>query len=94
MPLINTVIKRDGAYVNREDYYDLLTPQAFNFKLLYEAYKNNNNHSYTDETRIIFERFNIKPTFIQGGENLVKLTYHKDLPILEKLFHMQKEGKI
>ena len=28
-PLVNTVIYRDGKYINREELYDLLTPQSF-----------------------------------------------------------------
>ena len=94
LPLVNTVIKRDGTYLNRDDLYDLLTPQAFDFKLLCEAYNGEKFWNYTDETRLIFEKYNIKPTFINGGQNLIKLTYLKDLPILEQLFYMQKEGKI
>ena len=94
MPLVNTPIKRNGEYINRDDYYDLLTPQAFDFKLLFEAYKNNTFRNYTDETRLIFETYGIKPHFITGGQNLIKLTYIKDLPILEKLYIMQKEGVI
>jgi 2-C-methyl-D-erythritol 4-phosphate cytidylyltransferase len=94
MPLVNTVIKRDGTYMNREDLYDLLTPQAFDFNLLYEAYNQNKPWNYTDETRLMFEVYNIKPKFIEGGQNLIKLTYIKDLPILEQLFKLQQEGKI
>ena len=92
MPLVNTVIKRDGTYQNRDDFYDLLTPQCFDFKLLKNAHDKNTYWDLTDETRLIYEKYNIKPTFIIGGQNLVKLTYVKDLPILENLFKMQQKG--
>ena len=94
MPLVNTIIRRDGTYQNREDFYDLLTPQAFDYSLLYQAYLCNKEWDLTDETRLMYEAYNIKPTFIKGGQNLIKLTYAKDLPILEQLFEMQKKGKI
>ncbi len=94
MPLVNTVIKRDGTYLNRNELYDLLTPQAFDFELLYQAYRKTNDVTYTDETKLMYDVYNIKPTFLVGGQNLVKLTYLKDLPILEQLFYLQKEGKI
>ena len=38
-PLVNTVIYRNGTYLNRNELYDLLTPQAFDYKLLLEAYQ-------------------------------------------------------
>lgn len=92
MPLVNTVIKRNCEYVNREDFYDLLTPQAFDYKKLYNAYKKNSNVNLTDETYLMYKEYGIKPEFKVDGQNLVKLTYLKDLPILEHLYKLQKEG--
>lgn len=91
MPLVNTVIKRDGTYCNREDYYDLLTPQCFDFEMLYKAYNIEKDWNMTDETRLMFETYGVSPEFIEGGQNLIKLTYKKDLPILEHLLKMQEE---
>ena len=34
LPLVNTVIGRDGTYYNRNEFYDLLTPQSFDFHLV------------------------------------------------------------
>ena len=92
MPLVNTVILRDGTYVNRDDYYDLLSPQAFDYNMLLDAYLRNTEVNLTDETRLMYETYNIKPSFIIDGKNLVKLTYAKDLPILEHLYKLQEEG--
>ena len=91
MPLVNTVIKRNGTFCNREDYYDLLTPQCFDYKMLYAAYNVEKDWNLTDETRLMYETYGIKPKFIEGGQNLIKLTYKKDLPILEHLLKMQEE---
>ena len=93
-PLINTVIKKDGTYVDRKDYFDLLTPQAFDFKLLSKAYSSAEKWDLTDETRLMYEIYGIKPHFIEGGQNLVKLTYIRDLPILENIAKQQMEGLI
>lgn len=30
-PLVNAVIYRNGTYINREDLYELLTPQAVDY---------------------------------------------------------------
>ena len=92
MPLVDTVIERDGKYVDRENYYNLLTPQCFSYKLLLDAYNKYPNKSYTDETRLMYEVYGIKAKFIKEGQNLFKLTYVRDLPILEHLFKLQNTG--
>lgn len=86
MPLVNTVIYRDGRYINRDELYDILTPQAFKFNLLKSAYNSGKYHDKTDETRVMFEEYGIKPFFIEAGENLLKITYQRDIPIIETLY--------
>ena len=90
MPLVNTVVKRDGTYLNRDELYELLTPQAFDYKLLKEAYLNGKFTDMTDETRVMYEYHGIKPFFIETGQNLFKLTYKRDIPILESIYQMQR----
>lgn len=85
MPLVNTVIGKDGTYYNRNDFYDLLTPQAFDCNLLKRAYESEKYMDTTDETIVMFQEYGIKPTFIIEGENLLKVTYKRDLEIVSKL---------
>jgi len=92
-PLVNTVIYRDGRYINREDLYDLLTPQAFDYKLLLEAYKSGRFNDVTDDTRIMFEFHGIKPYFIETGSNLFKITYPGDLDIIESIYQSYIKGE-
>mgnify|MGYP002349106970 CR=1 FL=1 len=92
-PLVNTVIYRNGTYINREDLYDLLTPQAFDYKELIEAYKSNRFTDMTDETRIMYEYHGIRPHFIETGTNLVKVTYPGDLEIIEHIYKAQYRRK-
>lgn len=54
-PLVNTPIFRDGTYVNRNEMYDMLVPQAFDYKLLLEAYDSGRFEDMTDETRVMYE---------------------------------------
>jgi len=90
-PLINTVIYRDGTYVNRNELYDLLTPQAFNRKMLQDAYDSNLFNDMTDETRVMFEFFGVKPHFIETeANNLFKITYPGDLDIIDSIYKVQK----
>ena len=90
-PLVNTVIYRDGTYINREALYDLLTPQAFDYKLLIEAYNSGKFTDMTDETRVMFEYHGIRPHFIETGNNLFKVTYPGDLDIIESIYQTQLE---
>ena len=94
-PLVNTVVYRNGTYINREDLFDLLTPQAFDYKLLLEAYHSGRFNDMTDETRIMFQFHGIKPHFIETGSNLFKVTYPGDLDIIESIYTtLLAEGKM
>lgn len=88
-PLVNTVVYRDGTFINREELYDLLTPQAFDYQLLKEAYESDRFVDLTDETRAMFEYHGIKPHFIETGSNLFKVTYPGDLDIIESIYQKQ-----
>lgn len=90
-PLVNTPIFRDGTYVNRSEMYDMLVPQAFDYKLLLEAYESGRFEDMTDETRVMFEYHGIKPTLIETENNLYKVTYPGDLMIIESIYQRMKE---
>ena len=82
-PLVNTVVGRDGTYYDRSSMYELLVPQAFDRKKLLEAYRSGKYMDMTDETRVMFEHYGIKPVFVQGGDNLFKVTYPNDIRVIE-----------
>lgn len=85
LPLISTIIGKEGTYLNRDEYYRLSTPAAFDYDLFVKAYLSNKYFDMTDDTRVMYEHYGIKPYFLEGGENLLKLTYQSDLYILENL---------
>jgi 2-C-methyl-D-erythritol 4-phosphate cytidylyltransferase len=85
-PLVNTPIFRDGTYVNRNEMYDMLVPQCFDYKLLVEAHKSGKFEDMTDETRVMFEFHGIKPTLIETDNNLYKVTYPGDLYVIESIY--------
>ena len=93
-PLVNTVIFRDGTYINRNELYDLLTPQAFDKDMLLEAYHSNRFNDMTDETRVMFEFHGVKPHFIETESNLFKITYPGDLEIIESIYQTQLNNGI
>lgn len=85
LPLVSTIIKKDGTYLDRSDYYKMSTPVAFDYKLFSAAYLSGKNYDFTDDTRVMYEYYGIGPYFLEGGENLLKLTYQSDLAVLESL---------
>lgn len=90
--MVNTPIFRDGTYVNRSEMYDMLVPQAFDYKLLVEAYESGRFKDMTDETRVMFEYHGIKPTLIETENNLYKVTYPGDLYVIESIYQRQIES--
>jgi 2-C-methyl-D-erythritol 4-phosphate cytidylyltransferase len=90
-PLVNTVVFRDGTYVDRETMYELLTPQCFDRNLLQKAYENTRDYGLTDETRLMNFYYGIKPKFFLGSDNLFKITYPKDIHIIMQIKNDIKE---
>ncbi len=85
LPLVSTIIKKDGTYLDRNDYYKMSTPVAFDYDLFSNAYLSDKHYDFTDDTRVMYEHYGIRPYFLEGSENLLKLTYQSDLVILETL---------
>ena len=87
-PCVDTIIMKDKTYLNRSDCLRMQTPQAFNYEMLKKAYQTGKYMDMTDETRVLFEEYGIEPTFVEGGENLYKVTYPKDIAFLENNFEI------
>lgn len=86
MPLVNTVIGRDGTYYDRSSFYDMLVPQAFDYRKLFSAYNTGKYTDMTDETRVMFEEYGIKPLLVETSQNLFKVTYPRDVAVLESIY--------
>lgn len=86
-PVVDTVILTDKTYLTRSECQHLVSPQAFDFKLLYKAYSDCDlSEMRTDETRLMNDTYGIKPDFLEGGENLYKVTYPKDIAVIEEIW--------
>ena len=88
-PCVDTIIKKDKTYLNRSECLRMQTPQAFNYDLLKRAYQTGKYNDMTDETRVLFEEYGIEPTFVEGGENLYKVTYPNDIFIIENFIEVE-----
>ena len=85
MPLVDTVIMRDGTYLDRDKMYDLLTPQAFDYQKLLAAYETGRYENMTDETRVMYEEYGIQPLLTETSDNLIKVTYRKDIYVIRQM---------
>lgn len=96
-PVVDTVILKDGTYLTRSECRHLVSPQAFDFKLLYDAYRKCDlSEVRTDETRLMYETYGIKPDMLDGADNLYKVTYPKDIAVLEEIYlrlHDDRQNK-
>lgn len=88
-PCIDTIIMKDKTYLDRNNCLRMQTPQAFNYHLLKKAYFSGKYQDMTDETRIMKEEYGILPTFVEGAENLFKVTYPKDIAFIEYYFRTE-----
>lgn len=86
-PVVDTVILTDKTYLTRSECRHLVSPQAFDFDLLYNAYTNCSlDEIRTDETRLMNDVYGIKPDFLEGDDNLFKVTYPKDIAVIEEIY--------
>lgn len=90
-PLVNSVVHRNGLPIDREELYNILTPQAFDYKLLRDAYLSGKFDNVTEELRVMYEFYGIRPYFIETGTNLYKVTYPGDLEIIESIYQQLKK---
>ena len=90
-PLVNAVIYRDGRRIDRSELWDILTPQAFDYHMLREAYRSGRFTDMVDDTIIMDEYFGIRPHCVEAGNNLYKVTYPGDLHIIEGIYREQRE---
>ena len=67
--------------IDRTNIYRLQTPQAFNFKILFDCH-NKINKPVTDDISIVIN-FGYKPKIIDGNTKNMKITYESDLKTIK-----------
>lgn len=73
--------------LNREELYQIQTPQCFRKDLLIDAYKkmiDNNDYSMTDDSMVIEKYTNCKVRIIMGEYTNIKLTTPEDMLIIKE----------
>ncbi len=88
LPLVDTVVKGDGSPVPREELLRVQTPQGFWRAELLEALEGVSG-GFTDEGTLMREIKGVKPFFVRGEEENLKVTYPEDLERAEKLLPLR-----
>jgi 2-C-methyl-D-erythritol 4-phosphate cytidylyltransferase len=88
IPTYTTLFNRDGYYLEREKVYNIQLPQVFNREILYESHNlaNQFGRSYTDDSSLVFYEMNIRPKFVQGEEQNIKITTPLDIKVSEVIY--------
>ncbi|SFC60675.1 2-C-methyl-D-erythritol 4-phosphate cytidylyltransferase [Parapedobacter composti] len=79
---------KNNAY-RRELVYLMQTPQTFNGAVLYEAYEQPEEETYTDDASVV-ERKGYPLTLVKGDTRNIKITFPEDLRIAELLISQPK----
>ena len=79
--------KENNGLVTEKKIVDIQTPQVYKYKELYECYSfllKNNITGMVDTTESMFNFNKFETHVIRGEEKNLKITYKKDLEIIEK----------
>ena len=79
--LASTNNRKIVKIIDRTNIYRLQTPQAFNFKVLFDCH-NKINKPVTDDISIVIN-FGYKPKIIDGNTKNMKITYESDLKTIK-----------
>ena len=55
-----------------------------------QAYTSGKYFDYTDDTRIMYEQYGIKPFFLEGGENMLKAVSYTHLDVYKRQLILNK----
>ncbi len=81
------------ANLNRDELKRIQTPQAFSFKKILEAYENSADKEFVDDALIAKEN-GLNIGYIEGSENLNKITFNDDIEKLSGKKHMHLNLRI
>ena len=90
LPVKETIKRVEDDYVvttlNRENIWTVQTPQAFDYKLLLDAYQKAKEDGFvgTDDSSLV-ERIGVKIRVLEGEENNIKITTKEDLILAEQI---------
>ncbi len=88
LPIAETVKRENKGFVtetlNRENLWQIQTPQIFRYKVLKDSYRRTRRRDFTDESSLV-ESAGYKVKITEGTKDNVKITTPEDLGFLKKI---------
>lgn len=101
IPVVDTVkrAKSDNGKlvfqetINRNNLYQIQTPQVFSYRLLSDVYKSRDmlQHVSTDEASMVEQLSKESVNLVTGSRKNIKITYLEDLEIADAILKEEKE---
>ncbi|XP_066928339.1 D-ribitol-5-phosphate cytidylyltransferase-like isoform X2 [Clytia hemisphaerica] len=99
--LVSTVVKCDvdgfmESSLVRSQYRESHTPQAFQFEVLENAYKQCSQEDFNHGTEcldLVQKYCGVRPKLVDGPEYLWKVTHQKDIILMESFLQREKEHR-
>lgn len=95
IPVTDTLKKINNgqviATIDRENIWQIQTPQMFKLHILVKAFDNTTCLKYTDESSLV-ENLNITPTIVTGNLKNIKLTKYEDIELISLLLSVVKNN--
>lgn len=81
---LRKISKTDAKAVDRSKYRIVQTPQVFKKDIIVKAYQNTYQNEITDDATLV-ERIGQRIHLIEGDVNNIKITYPRDMLLVENL---------
>jgi 2-C-methyl-D-erythritol 4-phosphate cytidylyltransferase len=84
--IVPTISTKDGKYIDRDILVNVQLPQVFNTDILKKAHYKALEKDYSDDSSLVWSELGIKPIFIKGLEENIKITTPIDIKVSEVLY--------
>ncbi len=85
---VNSLVKGNSfvnEYVNRKAYYEVQTPQTFNFALILKAHLKFKGERKNTDDGMLIKKMHRKVKIVNGSSLNFKITYNEDIELFKKL---------
>lgn len=90
MPVVDAIYQDGKGHMDKTKFKLLQDPQGFERQLLVDALNKTERTDFASNCELIKEMYGVNLHLLLGGENLKKITFREDIPVLETLLNNLK----